>query len=176
MTAAATASRRRRRHQPQPAQQRELSAAACCASIVLPVHGGSKDVAEHLCTTMECRRTQEQIESEALPESFCIIESRDSVKVLRCGSLHHTDTTHETCIVQLQCMPCALTPVRQGGMASDTGSQCRVQNFAKMQLSEIEDNIVSRRNRIFLLMEEVRRLRIQRRLKVKAPTQVPLSP
>lgn len=44
-----------------------------------------------------------------------------------------------------------------------------------MQLSEIEDNIVSRRNRIFLLMEEVRRLRIQRRLKVKAPTQVPLS-
>jgi hypothetical protein len=44
-----------------------------------------------------------------------------------------------------------------------------------MQLSEIEDNIVSRRNRIFLLMEEVRRLRIQRRLKVKAPAQVPLS-
>ena len=44
-----------------------------------------------------------------------------------------------------------------------------------MQLSEIEDNIVSRRNRIFLLMEEVRRLRIQRRLKVKAPTQVPLQ-
>ena len=43
-----------------------------------------------------------------------------------------------------------------------------------MQLSEIEDNIVSRRNRIFLLMEEVRRLRIQRRLKVKAPAQVPL--
>ncbi len=44
-----------------------------------------------------------------------------------------------------------------------------------MQLSEIEDNIVSRRNRIFLLMEEVRRLRIQRRLKVKAPAQVPPS-
>ena len=53
-------------------------------------------------------------------------------------------------------------------------NQCCPQNFAKMQLSEIEDNIVSRRNRIFLLMEEVRRLRIQRRLKVKAPTQVPL--
>lgn len=47
------------------------------------------------------------------------------------------------------------------------------QNFATMQLSEIEDNIVARRNRIFLLMEEVRRLRIQRRLKVKAAVQVP---
>lgn len=53
---------------------------------------------------------------------------------------------------------------------------CHPQNFAKMQLSEIEDNIVSRRNRIFLLMEEVRRLRIQRRLKVKAPTQAPTLP
>lgn len=49
-----------------------------------------------------------------------------------------------------------------------------LQNFAKMQLSEIEDNIVARRNRIFLLMEEVRRLRIQRRLKVKTAIQVPL--
>ena len=47
------------------------------------------------------------------------------------------------------------------------------QNFASMQLSEIDDNIVSRRNRIFLLMEEVRRLRIQRRLKV--PPQGALS-
>lgn len=35
-----------------------------------------------------CRRSQEQLESEALPESFCIIESRDSVKVSwRCGTL-----------------------------------------------------------------------------------------
>jgi hypothetical protein len=56
-----------------------------------------------------------------------------------------------------------------------TGGRVRAQDFAKMQLSEIEDNIVSRRNRIFLLMEEVRRLRIQRRLKVKAPAQVPPS-
>ena len=111
MTAAATASRRRRRHQPQPAQQRELSAAACCASSVLPVHGGNKDVAEYLCTTMECRRTQEQIESEALPESFCIIESRDSVKVLRCGCpQQHTSDTHEV-RKGAQCRPCASVPL-----------------------------------------------------------------
>ncbi|KAE8726958.1 putative valacyclovir hydrolase [Hibiscus syriacus] len=34
-----------------------------------------------------------------------------------------------------------------------------------MQLQEIEDNIRSRRNKIFLLIEEVRRLRIQQRIK-----------
>lgn len=59
-----------------------------------------------------------QGDSSSLPENFCIIESRDSVK-----------------------------------------------NFATMQLEEISQNIASRRNRIFLLMEEVRRLRIQQRLK-----------
>ncbi|GBF96052.1 chaperone dnaJ [Raphidocelis subcapitata] len=58
-------------------------------------------------------------DSFALPETFCIIESRDAVK-----------------------------------------------DFASMQLDEIGDNIAARRNRIFLLMEEVRRLRIQQRLKV----------
>jgi hypothetical protein len=40
------------------------------------------------------------------------------------------------------------------------------QDFASLQLDEIGDNITARRNRIFLLMEEVRRLRIQQRLKV----------
>ncbi|XP_010443991.1 PREDICTED: uncharacterized protein LOC104726758 [Camelina sativa] len=40
-----------------------------------------------------------------------------------------------------------------------------VQDFAKMQLQEIKDNIRSRRNKIFLHMEEVRRLRIQQRIK-----------
>lgn len=34
-----------------------------------------------------------------------------------------------------------------------------------MQLQEIQDNIKSRRNKIFLLMEEVRRLRVQQRIK-----------
>lgn len=40
-----------------------------------------------------------------------------------------------------------------------------VQDFAKMELQEIRDNIRSRRNKIFLHMEEVRRLRIQQRIK-----------
>ncbi|KAH0635379.1 hypothetical protein KY285_035076 [Solanum tuberosum] len=40
-----------------------------------------------------------------------------------------------------------------------------VQDFGQMQFQEIQDNIRSRRNKIFLLMEEVRRLRIQQRLK-----------
>ncbi|XVE63828.1 hypothetical protein DITRI_Ditri07aG0051800 [Diplodiscus trichospermus] len=40
-----------------------------------------------------------------------------------------------------------------------------VQDFAKMELQEIQDNIRSRRNKIFLLMEEVRRLRIQQRIR-----------
>nr|XP_028961869.1 protein ORANGE, chloroplastic-like isoform X2 [Malus domestica] len=40
-----------------------------------------------------------------------------------------------------------------------------VQDFATMELQEIQDNIRSRRNKIFLHMEEVRRLRIQQRIK-----------
>nr|WCI15275.1 orange isoform X2 [Crocus sativus] len=40
-----------------------------------------------------------------------------------------------------------------------------VQDFAKMELQEMQDNIRSRRNKIFLHMEEVRRLRIQQRIK-----------
>lgn len=40
------------------------------------------------------------------------------------------------------------------------------QDFAKLQLEEISQNISARRNKIFLLMEEVRRLRIQQRIKV----------
>ncbi|KAF7818807.1 protein ORANGE-LIKE, chloroplastic [Senna tora] len=40
-----------------------------------------------------------------------------------------------------------------------------VQDFGQLQLQEIEDNIKSRRNKIFLLMEEVRRLRVQQRIK-----------
>jgi hypothetical protein len=39
-----------------------------------------------------------------------------------------------------------------------------------MQLDEIRSNIAARRDRIFLLMEELRRLRIQQRLKVGATT------
>ncbi|KAJ8899621.1 hypothetical protein K2173_018595 [Erythroxylum novogranatense] len=40
-----------------------------------------------------------------------------------------------------------------------------VHDFVQMQLQEIDDNIKSRRNKIFLLMEEVRRLRVQQRIK-----------
>lgn len=40
-----------------------------------------------------------------------------------------------------------------------------VKDFANLQSSEIRNNITARRNKIFLLMEEVRRLRIQQRLK-----------
>ncbi|KAI4318819.1 hypothetical protein MLD38_032484 [Melastoma candidum] len=40
-----------------------------------------------------------------------------------------------------------------------------VQDFMQMQSQEIQDNIRSRRNKIFLLMEEVRRLRVQQRIK-----------
>lgn len=40
-----------------------------------------------------------------------------------------------------------------------------VKDFASLQLDEISQNIASRRNKIFLLMEEVRRLRIQQRAK-----------
>jgi hypothetical protein len=40
-----------------------------------------------------------------------------------------------------------------------------VLDFAPMQLQEIREQINKRRNRIFLLMEEVRRLRIQQRVK-----------
>lgn len=43
-----------------------------------------------------------------------------------------------------------------------------VRDFAQLQLQEIRDNINSRRNKIFLLMEEVRRLRIQQRIKKEA--------
>ncbi|XP_057975418.1 protein ORANGE-LIKE, chloroplastic [Malania oleifera] len=40
-----------------------------------------------------------------------------------------------------------------------------VQDFVQMQLKEIEDNIRSRKNKIFLLLEEVRRLRVQQHIK-----------
>lgn len=40
-----------------------------------------------------------------------------------------------------------------------------MRDFAQMQLQEIQDNVRSRRNKIFLHMEEVRRLRIQQRIK-----------
>ncbi|KAL6899826.1 hypothetical protein ACP4OV_006484 [Aristida adscensionis] len=55
--------------------------------------------------------------------------------------------------------------------AGDGGSFCiiegpeTIQDFIQMQSQEIQDNIKSRRNKIFLLMEEVRRLRVQQRIR-----------
>jgi len=40
-----------------------------------------------------------------------------------------------------------------------------IQDFVQMQSQEIQDNVKSRRNKIFLLMEEVRRLRVQQRIR-----------
>lgn len=40
-----------------------------------------------------------------------------------------------------------------------------VEDFAKLDSQEIQDNIRSRRNKIFLHMEEIRRLRIQQRIR-----------
>ncbi|MBA0604343.1 hypothetical protein Godav_017010, partial [Gossypium davidsonii] len=55
---------------------------------------------------------------------------------------------------------------RWRSMATEPDSSSSAQSdFAKMELQEIEDNIRSRRNKIFLQMEEVRRLRIQQRIK-----------
>ena len=47
-------------------------------------------------------------------------------------------------------------------------SPTAVPDFADIPLSELRANIENRRNKIFLLMEEVRRLRIQERLKREA--------
>lgn len=49
-------------------------------------------------------------------------------------------------------------------------SRDSVKSFSHMQIEEIQQSIELRRNRIFLLMEEVRRLRIQQRVKGVAPT------
>ena len=86
-------------------------------------------------------------DSTALPDNFCIIESRESVRV-RLPSMGTAD----------------LLAVRLAFLiVVCTGPQ----DFAKLQLDEINKNVEARRNKIFLLMEEVRRLRIQQRLKVR---------
>ena len=53
----------------------------------------------------------------------------------------------------------------QGRATEVTVSWC-LQDFAALQVDEMTAGIQSRRTKIFLLMEEVRRLRIQERLKV----------
>ena len=78
--------------------------------------------------------------------------------------------------------------VARAGIGSIIEGRDNIKDFAALQLEEIELNIGSRRNRIFLLLEEVRRLRVQRRLKLnvtggaettlrseRAPTSIPFD-
>ena len=80
------------------------------------------------------------LDSDAPDSAFCIIESRESVKVR-----------------------CELARARS---QNATPAWSHMQDFARLQLAEINQAILKRRNRIFLLMEEVRRLRVQQRVKV----------
>lgn len=104
-----------------------------------------------------------------MPANFCIIESRETVQVRKAA--------------------CAFRRPAFGGSRSDPPAYPGSQDFAALQLDEIQDSITVRRNRIFLLMEEVcpesrqpypalyrltlrspqvRRLRIQQRVKTGA--------
>ena len=66
---------------------------------------------------------------------------------------------------KMSCVSCDPSPTLSTETSrSDLSSP--LQNFEALQLDEIKQSIAVRRNRIFLLMEEVRRLRIQQRLKV----------
>lgn len=95
-----------------------LQASTCCALFDAPSH---------------CISPTHSNDSTALTENFCLIESRDSVKVRPYAHGNSTSSTH-----------------------------CK-QDFAMLNLKEIETSIEARRNKIFLLMEEVRRLRMQRK-------------
>ncbi|XP_027366301.1 protein ORANGE-LIKE, chloroplastic [Abrus precatorius] len=77
-----------------------------------------------------------------------------------------------TNLLQLPSWITACTSSKDAGPGDNTPSNfCiiegpeTVQDFVQMQLQEIQDNIKSRRNKIFLLMEEVRRLRVQQRIR-----------
>lgn len=94
-------------------------------------------------------------------------------------SICHGNLTHPSCSTQRRSVSrlfCALpSNSSDSSLPGDTSSSnfCiiegpeTVQDFMQMQTREIQDNIRSRRNKIFLLMEEVRRLRIQQRIKCK---------
>lgn len=43
------------------------------------------------------------------------------------------------------------------------------QDFAKLPPSELQDSILARQDKIFILLEEIRRLRIQQRIRVSFP-------
>ena len=78
----------------------------------------------------------DKLDTVALPDNFCIIESRTTVQV----SLHGT-------------LNASLLYLSD----SDSAKSSVFQNFAALGVDELQESIESRRNRIFLLMEEVRR-------------------
>jgi hypothetical protein len=110
-------------------------------------------------------------DSVALPDNFCIIESREEVKAsnplssscyeqacipYKHQSAHWASAYHVTALpITTSCTcrscRCILPSWDTAGLA-----MARVQDFADMDLRDIRDNITARRNKIFLLMEEVR--------------------
>ncbi|CAI5931330.1 unnamed protein product [Closterium sp. NIES-65] len=109
---------------------------------------------------------------------FCIIEGPDALQDfarMQLTEIRDNITSRRNRIFLL------LEEVRQrvtgprrtngAGLGAVVGEFCIVegpdalQDFARMQLTDIRDNITSRRNRIFLLLEEIRRLRIQQEIK-----------
>ncbi|KAK7345315.1 hypothetical protein VNO77_15917 [Canavalia gladiata] len=88
------------------------------------------------------------------------------------GNTNQFTFSKGTNLLQLQTRIIACSSSKDSGSGDNTPSNfCiiegpeTVQDFVQMQLQEIQDNIKSRRNKIFLLMEEVRRLRVQQRLR-----------
>lgn len=119
-------------------------------------------------------------DTESLPENFCMIESQQSVRVswpayavpLRCPLTYRpavqlATSSHGCAFTSVLCMPFNSNIPGSAPLLEDYIQHMMqmLQDFAKLQLEEISDNISARRNKIFLLMEEVRRLRIQQRIK-----------
>jgi hypothetical protein len=61
---------------------------------------------------------------------------------------------------------CSITAAQSLTHLAAAAAAAAAQDFANMSNEEVRQNINSRRDKIFLLMEELRRLRIQQRLKV----------
>ncbi|KAK2454710.1 protein ORANGE, chloroplastic [Trifolium repens] len=88
------------------------------------------------------------------------------------GKTNHLSFSKGTTLLQLKSRTIACSSPQDAGSGEITPNNfCiiegpeTVQDFVQMQLQEIQDNIKSRRNKIFLLMEEVRRLRVQQRMR-----------
>ncbi|GAU51318.1 hypothetical protein TSUD_25390 [Trifolium subterraneum] len=88
------------------------------------------------------------------------------------GNTNHFSFSKPTTLLQLKSRTIACSSPQDAGSGEITPNNfCiiegpeTVQDFVQMQLQEIQDNIKSRRNKIFLLMEEVRRLRVQQRMR-----------